>query len=302
MFVLAPLSIVLLSSFVMQGCLRIRLLDMSSLPKTILNVPLLPSSSSRESFNSVTTLDNTDNDISGDEDDDDQIHHIFWNILRIAAHEETIQAIQGNPDLAKYVTNMITAGPETVVGTHYQLNDEDDGDVNNSKKISKGNKIIQLGVIADWVMMADGNCAKIVQPGVGAAWIQTWNNFSNNNSASALENRGYGWVRDDIPELAMGVLPAYQGRGIGTQLLTTLIQHVNNLNQHRDDQPQSTIPGISLSVREDNVPAIRLYQRNGFQQVPGTNVPNRVGTMSYTMIRWFGVPSSSPTCPEGMKD
>lgn len=85
-------------------------------------------------------------------------------------------------------------------------------------------------------------------------------------------NRGYGYVSDQVPELAIGALPAYRGQGAGTALLEALIQH-----------PRGTYVGLSLSVRDSN-PAVRLYERFCFQKVPGSEVMNRVGGYSFTMV------------------
>lgn len=84
----------------------------------------------------------------------------------------------------------------------------------------------------------------------------------NNRSLGAIwlrllkgEERGFGYVDDQTPELGMGVLAEYRGQGIGTGLLARLLQSVAG----RYDQ-------ISLSVSVGN-PAIRLYQRMGFEVV-----------------------------------
>jgi GNAT superfamily N-acetyltransferase len=37
------------------------------------------------------------------------------------------------------------------------------------------------------------------------------------------ENKGYGYVGDDTPELSIAVLPEYRGQGIGTELLTCFV-------------------------------------------------------------------------------
>ena len=84
---------------------------------------------------------------------------------------------------------------------------------------------------------------------VGAAW---WRRFS-------AEDPGYGYVADDIPELAIGVRPASRGRGVGTALLATLIVQAE----------AQGLRGLSLSVNQRN-PAIHLYERLGFAPV-GTN-------------------------------
>ena len=102
---------------------------------------------------------------------------------------------------------------------------------------------------------------------IGAAWVRFW---------PSSDDGGYGYVRSDIPELAIGVDPNQTGNGIGTKLLHTLL----------DELARRKIPAMSLSCRDDN-PALRLYQRMGFQNVEGTEVSNRVGGQSFTMIKWL---------------
>ena len=100
---------------------------------------------------------------------------------------------------------------------------------------------------------------------VGAAWIRL---FSE-------EDPGYGFVSNQIPELAIAILPGYRSQGLGTQLLDKLLATVNQSH-----------PGISLSVRSDN-PAIALYERFGFQCIENSEETNRTGGTSYTMVKYF---------------
>jgi ribosomal protein S18 acetylase RimI-like enzyme len=88
-------------------------------------------------------------------------------------------------------------------------------------------------------------------------------------------SKGYGYVDDAISELAMGVVPPWRGRGVGTALLRCMIGRAKENHS-----------GISLSVRSDN-PAVRLYERSGFTAVPGSETTNRVGRLSYTMVLRF---------------
>lgn len=83
----------------------------------------------------------------------------------------------------------------------------------------------------------------------------------NNRSLGAIwlrllkgEERGFGYVDDQTPELGMAVLAEHRGQGIGTGLLARLMESVAG----RYDQ-------ISLSVSVGN-PAIHLYQRAGFER------------------------------------
>ena len=80
---------------------------------------------------------------------------------------------------------------------------------------------------------------------IGAVWIRLFKR----------ESPGYGYLDDEIPELSIALLPGYRHRGIGTALLTQLI-----------DEAQGRYVALSLSVSTDN-PAAHLYQRLGFEVV-----------------------------------
>ena len=80
-----------------------------------------------------------------------------------------------------------------------------------------------------------------VQP-VGAVWSRLF----------SAEEKGYGYLASDIPELSIAVLPEYRNQGIGTSLLKQLIS-----------EAQNEFSALSLSVSADN-PAVRLYLRLGF--------------------------------------
>ena len=93
---------------------------------------------------------------------------------------------------------------------------------------------------------------------VGAAWIRML----------VGEAKGFGYVDESTPELAMSMLPAYRGQGIGSRLLELVLSEAGRVHA-----------GVCLSVDEDN-PAKKLYDRNGFVQVGVT------GT-SATMVKRF---------------
>jgi ribosomal protein S18 acetylase RimI-like enzyme len=99
---------------------------------------------------------------------------------------------------------------------------------------------------------------------VGAAWVRLF----------ADDERGYGWVDDETPELAIAVAPEFVGRGLGTRMMRELLGHA-----------RSRYRAMSLSVRKDN-PARRLYVRFGFAPIGEVN--NRVGGVSETMVLRFG--------------
>ncbi|MCB0036916.1 MAG: GNAT family N-acetyltransferase [Anaerolineales bacterium] len=95
---------------------------------------------------------------------------------------------------------------------------------------------------------------------IGAAWVRL--------SDGTLT--GFGHATDTVPELAIGIDPAFRGQGIGTALLTELKTAVDGQFEQ-----------IILTVREHN-PAKRLYERMGFAVVG--EVVNRVGTKSFAMV------------------
>jgi ribosomal protein S18 acetylase RimI-like enzyme len=81
------------------------------------------------------------------------------------------------------------------------------------------------------------------QISIGATWIRLFNS----------NNPGYGYISDEIPELSIAILSEYRDRGVGTELLLHLFEHL-----------KSRYPAISLSVSLEN-PAVRLYQSLGFE-------------------------------------
>ena len=79
--------------------------------------------------------------------------------------------------------------------------------------------------------------------GIGAAWYRL---FSENAP-------GYGFVDASTPEVAIGVVPGWWGRGVGGALLDALLGAASSQG----------FAALSLSVELDN-PAARLYERKGF--------------------------------------
>jgi GNAT superfamily N-acetyltransferase len=92
---------------------------------------------------------------------------------------------------------------------------------------------------------------------VGAAWYRTYTEA----------NHGYGFVAEDVPELAIAVIASRRHEGIGRRLLVDLI----------DASLAQGYPAVSLSVREAN-PARGLYESAGFVLI------EQHGT-SWTMVR-----------------
>lgn len=101
--------------------------------------------------------------------------------------------------------------------------------------------------VAGWPRAGDlGVVAEVAGEPVGAAW---WRYFD-------ADRPGYGFIAVDIPELTIGVLPGWQGQGVGRRLLTELLQQAQ----------ARAIRRISLSVEADN-PALALYAELGFVEV-----------------------------------
>jgi ribosomal protein S18 acetylase RimI-like enzyme len=110
----------------------------------------------------------------------------------------------------------------------------------------------------DWGRAGDCGFAAFDGQGlpVGAAWLRLL----------AGDNRGYGWVSDQIPEISIAVLPEYRGKGVGTQLLKKAIA-----------MAAERFAAVSLSVSVNN-PAANLYRRLGFEEVKNSGD-------SLTMVR-----------------
>jgi ribosomal protein S18 acetylase RimI-like enzyme len=143
---------------------------------------------------------------------------------------------------------------------YYAAHMDEDGEV--SPQGAKENPDL-LKYVNDWGRETDiGYIA--LEPGsnqpIGAAWIRLLTAGEKTTS----------YVDDDIPELAIAVLPGYLGRGVGTQLL-----------QHLLEAAKEHYSVVALSVRATN-PAIRLYERMGF--VVTGEIANRVGTRSLNMV------------------
>jgi ribosomal protein S18 acetylase RimI-like enzyme len=119
---------------------------------------------------------------------------------------------------------------------------------------------------SDWGRKGDLGYAGFVNGRcIGAAWLRLW----------PEDDHGFGYVADDIPELAFAVVPQFRGRGYGTVLLKTLLA-----------MAEDHYPAVSLNVRSDNA-AVHLYKRLGFEVVPGSETVNRIGGTSFNMVYRF---------------
>ena len=88
--------------------------------------------------------------------------------------------------------------------------------------------------------------AEVEQKIVGAVWVRIIHD--------------YGHIDDNTPSLAMSVLKAYRGMGIGTSLLTQMMS----------TEKAAGYAKLSLSVQKDNY-AVKLYRKAGFIAVKETD-------------------------------
>ncbi|MFT7764332.1 GNAT family N-acetyltransferase [Clavibacter tessellarius] len=115
--------------------------------------------------------------------------------------------------------------------------------------------------VAGWPRVGDvGVVAELAGRPVGAAWARLF----------ADDDRGYGFVATDVPELGMALVPSARGRGLGRRMLGELVAAVR----------ASGAPAVSLSVEDGNDRARALYASLGF--VPA----GREGGSDVLLLRW----------------
>jgi GNAT superfamily N-acetyltransferase len=98
-----------------------------------------------------------------------------------------------------------------------------------------------------WGRTGDIAMVAVIQPTgtlTGCAWGRLFD----------ADDKGYGYIDDDTPELSIAVNPGFRNQGIGTKLLQALI----------DEYRKTGYSKLSLSVHKNN-PGLRLYYREGFK-------------------------------------
>ena len=102
--------------------------------------------------------------------------------------------------------------------------------------------------VIGWMRVGDGGVISHVGDlPAGAAW---WRTFTS-------DDRGYGYVADDVPEVGLAVLAPYRRTGVATALMGALIASAT----------AEGIGAVSLSVEDGNVAARTLYEGLGFTKV-----------------------------------
>jgi ribosomal protein S18 acetylase RimI-like enzyme len=175
-------------------------------------------------------------------DNNDQ--DIVWRMLAYAAHEDTIEHVQSLPILQPYAENF----------------GEQPGDIGMVAFVKKESK-------------TQNNSPLIA---AGAAWVRLFEEGTGFASKTRTEQQKDASVCSiqEYPELAIAVSPEFQGQGIGSLLLESLLTILRK---------DGTYAGVCLSCRDDNVAAKKLYEKLGFIKIAGSEQKNRVGGMSFSM-------------------
>jgi GNAT superfamily N-acetyltransferase len=85
---------------------------------------------------------------------------------------------------------------------------------------------------------------------IGAAWYRLF----------PRDEPGFGFVDEQTPEMAIAVVPSRRGRGIGSELLESLV----------DLAKEQGYGGLSLSVADES-PAMHVFAKQGFEKVEQTD-------------------------------
>ena len=112
----------------------------------------------------------------------------------------------------------------------------------------------------------NGDCAVVARNNkqiIGIAWARLW----------TPDNRGFGWIDEQTPELAIAVETDFQNQGIGTRLIESLKQQLKTSGAQQ----------VSLNVRADSS-AVRLYEKLGFAKIAASERINRAGGVSFSML------------------
>jgi ribosomal protein S18 acetylase RimI-like enzyme len=81
---------------------------------------------------------------------------------------------------------------------------------------------------------------------VGAVWVRIISG----------EIKGYGYIDEETPEFAISLFKEYRNQGIGSQLMSTMIEYL------RENGYKQT----TLNVKKENY-AVKLYKKMGFEVI-----------------------------------
>jgi ribosomal protein S18 acetylase RimI-like enzyme len=85
---------------------------------------------------------------------------------------------------------------------------------------------------------------------IGAAWCRSW----------TTDNHAFGYVADDIPEVSIALARGQREQGLGTTLLTAVIDLARSKGHAK----------LSLAVEQANLRALHVYEKLGFVRVDTT--------------------------------
>ncbi len=80
----------------------------------------------------------------------------------------------------------------------------------------------------------------------------------------------YGHVDSQTPSFAISLIQEYRGKGIGTELMKKMLEHLKNQGFKK----------ASLAVQKSNY-AVRMYEKVGFRKVDENNE-------EYIMVCYLG--------------
>lgn len=104
----------------------------------------------------------------------------------------------------------------------------------------------ELNIYIEDFGQEDDNClvAEINGEVVGAVWSRILSG----------EIKGFGYIDDHTPELAISLYKKYRNKGIGTKLMENMIRLLKEKGYNQ----------VSLSVQKDNY-AVKMYKKFGFE-------------------------------------
>jgi GNAT superfamily N-acetyltransferase len=85
---------------------------------------------------------------------------------------------------------------------------------------------------------------------IGAAWYRLF----------PRDEPGFGFVDEQTPEMAIAVVPSRRGRGIGSELVDSLVELAK----------EQGYGGLSLSVADES-PAMHVFAKQGFEKLEQTD-------------------------------